>query len=186
MARDGGPRLERWQTLLAAVVAGAATIVVAVISLMGGNGSDGGSPSSPSQSQTSQSQPLSLSFTSWTEKPATPLPGKQYIFLGRVFGLPSGWAVFVVVAAPGPQPDASGTLGPAEWLVSPPATVADDGHWSVHWLIKEPPTQAQWIAVVHESCPPDSVCAPQGAQSELQLSGPNASGVRATAAAPRK
>jgi hypothetical protein len=178
MARQWGPRLERWQTLLAAGITAAVAILVAEIGLTGGNGSDG-----PTSTSLSKSTSLSLSVTSWTETPATPPPGKQYAFFGTVSGLPEGWAIFVVAEPPHP-PDGDQALSTAKWLVSPRATVTDDEHWSVDWRIEEPPAQVRWTAVVHiEGCSPGEACFASGYE-DLELSGPNAAGVRATAVAP--
>jgi hypothetical protein len=146
------PRLgpfDRWQTLLAAVVAALASIVVAVITTR--DGGDGGSLLAPRTPETPETPVLTISAVS--EQPEPPPPtARRYVFMGTAH-LDSGERVVVLVRAATPSAAATPPAVAAEasgepWLVSPPAKVTSEGIWTVSWVLATPPPAASWTAVI--------------------------------------
>jgi hypothetical protein len=95
---SGPPRIgpfDRWQTLLAAVVAALASIVVAVITTW-----DGGNGGPPLARQTPETPILTISTLS--EQPEPPPPtARRYVFIGTAH-LRSGESIFVLARAATP------------------------------------------------------------------------------------
>jgi hypothetical protein len=177
---SGGWPLERWQTLLAALVAAVASIIVAFVSVQ--------QNSSPSPDPTTLPVPISsilpsstipkklasgpiIGIRSWTERPTPPPPGKRYTFKGIVNNKPDR-AFIVVLAQQQPSPSAGATHSP-RWLISPLATVADDGTWTVVWHLPRPPADVRWTAVVldYGECPGPGACG-GNPFSDLEGAGP--------------
>ena len=184
-------RLERWQVLLAAVVAAVASIIVALVSLPH-SGSTG--TSSISSGTTS----VSLAITGLSEQSSPPPPGRLYMWSGTIRDLPPDALIFVIAKSPGFHPQ---SLVPGEspvpvptgessqpWLVSPQATILNNGTWTVTWFIAEPPSTVRWIAVVWIPPSPPS-CSASGCQAgttphSLSDQGPSTPGVQVTATYP--
>lgn len=114
-------RLERWQVLLAAVIAAVASIIVALVSLLPHGGSTGTSS-------------VSLAITGLSEQSSPPPPGRLYMWSGTIRDLPSDASIFVIAKSPGVQAGATvvsgespGTAPSGEssepWLVSPQAII---------------------------------------------------------------
>lgn len=135
-------KLHRWQTLLAAIIAAIATIVVALITAHGRPTSGG--PSRPP----ARLWPT-VSIASFSETPLPPPPGESISFYGTVdyYGITGGDGakIYVIVRRVSVT---SSSVGTRPWLVSPPAHVVDGGKWSVKWDLSNPPANAQWTAVL--------------------------------------
>jgi hypothetical protein len=156
-------RFERWQVLLASVVAALATVVVALISLVPRGSPAGIDATVPQVSIPSASaSPVSIAITGLLEQPHPPPPGRLYVWTGTVRGLPDYASVFVIDKRPG------------GWLVSPAAVISGNGRWTVTWAISTPPASARWIAVVFLYGAPLPCCG-------LNSQGPSAPGVLAVA-----
>jgi hypothetical protein len=176
----------RWQTAIAAAIAAVATVVAALIATSSG-GSDKDSASAKPGGVSSAAATPSVSFTSWSEKPAAP-KGKEYEFEGRVSDLPAGFSLHVVIEVPryGPKPldgSSPGAVG-TEWLVSPAADVLRDGGWKLVWKVDHPPAGARWVVVVLGNCEPCT--GGSAAMGGLRADGPRDPDVVARATAPAK
>jgi hypothetical protein len=141
-------RLERWQVLLAAIIAAIASIVVAFVSLLPGGGPAPGDGSAPVSSTAITPAPVSLAITSEFEQSHPPPPGRLYMWSGTVRHLPADASIFVIARLPGGQVAVAEGNGSQPWLVSPQATISENGTWTVTWVIPKPPSTVQWIAVV--------------------------------------
>jgi hypothetical protein len=169
-------RLERWQVLLAAVVAAVASIIVALISLHSGGTTSVSVTTTQSPSvTTTQSASVSVAITSELERLHPPPPGRLYMWGGTVRNLPADASIFVIGTG-----ENSGS-----WLVSPKASMSRNGIWAVTWVIPKPPTSVQWTAVVQipstEPCPPQGCPSPVALPFDLSGRGARAPGVLATA-----
>ncbi len=167
-------RLERWQVLLAAVVAAVASIVVVLIGPLNGGSTPINPPTSPPPiSATTSPAPLSIAITSEFEEPHSPPPGRLYMWSGTVRNLPTNASIFVI-----------DKLTPT-WLVSPAASISRNGIWAVSWVIPKPPATVRWIAVVQVptwgACPAPGCPSPFQPPFDLASQGSNAPGVVATA-----
>jgi hypothetical protein len=165
-------RFERWQVLLAAVVAAIASIAVALINLIPGGSTGGGGTGVTSASTSSASTPqVVIAITGLLEEAHPPPPGRQYVWTGTVRGEPSGSSVFVIDKRTG------------EWLVSPAAVITPGGAWTIKWVISKPPPSARWTAVVylqaHGACIFPG-CPPTPSGSGLSQQPSNIPGVLAT------
>lgn len=141
---SGPPRIgpfDRWQTLLAAVVAALASIVVAVITTWdGGNGG-------PRLARQTPETPI-FTISTLSEQPEPPPPtARRYVFIGTAH-LRSGESIFVLARAATPPAAARKVSEEPPWLVSPPAKVTSEGIWTVSWLLATPPIAASWTAVI--------------------------------------
>lgn len=175
-------RLERWQVLLAAIVAGLATLVTALVSLLGG-GPRGVTAQPPlaaasSPSAGTEAPRVSVAITGLHEQPFPPPPGRSYTWSGTVRNEPRNSSILVIAKRLGVQATGPAGKGSQSWLVSPGATISKAGSWTVTWVIPKPPSAVQWIAVVWTSLQPP--CASAGCPS-LRDAGPKAFGVLATA-----
>jgi hypothetical protein len=192
-------RLERWQVLLAAVVAAVASIIVALVNLPSGQsaGSPHPTPSLMESSSSSGNLPV-IAITGLSEQPSSPPPSRRYTWDGTERNLPSDAAVFVIgklstTAAAAPQ----ASTGSQPWLVSPQALISKNGTWTVTWIIPNPPSAVTWSAVAQipsegpfptvSQCPSSPPCPPLPSSTpnlppyQLSSRGPNAPGVVTTA-----
>jgi hypothetical protein len=176
-------RLERWQVLLAAVVAAVASIVVALISL---------SPGGPAQVSVTTTSPASpsLAITSELEQSHPPPPGRLYMWSGTVRNIPTAASIFVIDKLAGAHATVTEGKDAPPWLVSPQASIAKNGTWTVTWVIAKPPATVRWIAVLQ--IPSFGACTSPGCSSpfpppvDLTSQGSRAPGVLATATYHRK
>jgi hypothetical protein len=156
-------RLERWQVLLAAIIAAVASIAVALISvLLGGSPGTTRGVQSAGSSQTSISL-VRLSITGLSEQTHPPPPGRMYVWTGTVSGQSPSSSVNVI-----------DKVANGEWLVSPDAVIAGRD-WTVSWILLKPPASARWTAVVSENAEGAPCC------FSLSRDGPNAPQVVAIA-----
>lgn len=176
----------RWQTAIAAGIAAVATVVAALIATSGGGGGGGDKAAGDAKpAVTTTAVRPSVSFTSWSEKPAPP-KGKEYEFEGSVSELPEGFTLHVVIEVPsyGPAPlDGTAEVVGSEWMVSPAADVLRNGSWKVVWRVEHPPAGARWVVVVLGNCP-GTCSAGSAAMGGLKADGPGDPDVVATATAP--
>lgn len=177
-----GRKLQRWQVLLAAVIASFGAVIAALIpTLASSSGSDhsgsepaaGHSGSLPTPDLT-PSDALQVAITAWSEVPFSPAPGETFSFQGIV----TGWSgnddlqIFVIARETGID----------AWEVSPPAEVLGSQKWSVTWKIPKPPIKARWSAVIMTpplGAPAGSTSAPSPPSSAQYRSQLNAEGLDA-------
>lgn len=134
--------------LLAAAVAAIGGIVVALITaLLGGSSGTTVGIHPPSSSSPVSTSAASVAISGVADQPNPPPPGRKYVWTGTVRGLPPNASVFMIDKRPG------------TWLVSPQASIAADGTWTVTWVIPAPPASADWVAVVFLQ-PVSGVCVP--------------------------
>lgn len=169
-------RLERWQVLLAALVAGVATIVVAFIARP-----PSGAPVTPSSGGSatpSSGGPVRVAITGLSERSYPPPPGRLYEWKGTVQPLVPYASVFVIAKRPVAQAAATEGQGSQPWLVSPKAVILSNGTWTITWVIRKPPSAVQWTAVVWIQYPqaesPCANCTPPPPGSDLSSQGPHA------------
>jgi hypothetical protein len=147
-ARKRRPRkgkLQRWQVVLAAIIAAVASIVVALISSIGSSSNANTSGLAPENAGISMLG-VSAAITSFSSMPA-PHTTEIYSFFGTV----QGWSfvkqdnaeIFVVS-----RPANAAVSSPQQWLVSPPAQVFDGRKWVLHWRVSDPPPDSRWFAII--------------------------------------
>src|SRR5262245_52454098 len=107
-------RLERWQIVLAALVAAVATIIGAVLAR----------PSSGKPAGPQRGGRVSVTITGLSEHPYPPPPGRLYRWSGTARNLMAGASIFVIAKEPAGQA-AAATKGEGSqpWLVSPRAVI---------------------------------------------------------------
>jgi hypothetical protein len=186
-------RLERWQVLLAAVVAAVASIIVTLVSLPNGQPNVPPPPTpSPSESSSS-SNPLVVAITGLSEQPSAPPPSRRYRWNDIERNLPGDALVFVIGKLSSATAAVSqASTGSQPWLVSPQALISKNGTWTVTWIIPNPPSVVTWSAVAQIPSESASPCPAPGGGScgnvqlnkppyQLSSQGPSAPGVVATA-----
>jgi hypothetical protein len=166
-------KLERWQAVLAAVIAAVASVGVAVITTFGTSSTPVTATSPPTESDSpalASSSPASGDFsqrkssqvsaviTLFSMNPYSPPPGESYAFYGTVTNLPSGKnlldlsgsvSVYVLECEPpGKDPDTNGS----DCLTSPPANLSENDMWNIDgWRIKDPFKDARWSVMVTQA-----------------------------------
>ncbi len=159
-------RLSTWQTVIAAVIGAAGAVAAAVIPMVA-NSSTVPAPApsphvSPTLSPPSDNPAITISTVSQT--PAAN-GATRYTFTGTSSRTDSAAALIFVIAQNHQRAAAGGT-----WLVSPAATVAANGNWSVTWNLSTTPPQVKWVAVIYDSsC--RSLCATAPPATECRTSG---------------
>jgi hypothetical protein len=168
-------RLKRWQTILAALIGAAASIVVAIIETSG------------SATVASFAGPPRISITSFAER-SIAHGGEEFTFTGVAENVSDADYIFVVATSPSKKAltaDSNGNYPVGPWLVSPAASTNAVGKWSITWDMPVPPKKATWTAIiVNDSCnaPPGQNCA--GNPYAIAAGGPTNSGVVAKAVWP--
>lgn len=165
---------ESWQVIAAAVTA-VGGIFAALITTFGTSGPNSSAadpkPSGSanfaqgtiSTSMPATAPPVAISITSFTETPLMPPPGEDFSFSGVVQNFPPPYptrqpgctpdpvfpAAQIYVIARLPFKSINSGDNSQHWLVSPAARVINDRIWVVdNWKVSNPPTHAQWEAVV--------------------------------------
>jgi hypothetical protein len=155
-------KFQRWQVVLASVIAFFGTIIAALIPVWAPSSAPpslavGHSGSFPTPSLTPGI--VTVAITSYSEVPSSPSPGETFSFYGIITG---GWSlsdrgpqIFVIARQTGV------TISPVStrpWEVSPPAKALGGQKWSVTWKIAKPPINAHWYAII-ASLPPEEAAA---------------------------
>ena len=138
MATDVSSKPESRQVLMAAVVAAAATVLVALI----GRAPDA-TPGSPAH-------PPTIAVTYWADGPDG--PGWAYDFAGTSANVPSDLDIFVIAVDIDsaswpwwPHPSYSPARS-SRCLISPPADRRSDGRWRVRWETPVRLPGTRWMA----------------------------------------
>lgn len=155
--------LKGWQVLLAAVIAGAMSLLVLLVT--------GRATPSRSNNPTvvltpppgSQNGQIALGLLSFRESEMgfavpqrqetsaalTPTPSLRRLhFVGTVEGLPGDWRVFILGQLPGDMTSGSPPITRPGWIVSPPAQMTEDRHdWFIDWEVQVPPMPVAWTVV---------------------------------------
>jgi hypothetical protein len=172
---DSPPRnpLERWQTVLAAVVAALGAVVAAVIAATGGDGGEQGDSSasrSASASTSAEGRP-SVTISGFDLLPAD--PGETVM---RFFGTATGVARSVDIYVIG-RPEAG--AGASAWFPAGPADRPTDDSWRVDFEVPpDAPRPLRFLAVIPDiNCwPPGDACAvppsPEEVRQILAAEGP--------------
>jgi len=145
-------KLQRWQTIGAAVITAIATVIVALITAHGGSSSD--SPASPAPSGLATATPYGLNPTvvvsSFSMTSFPPPPGERLSFSGIIEGFnylrdPRHARVFILVCR---SRATSICKRKHNWSVSSPAHAYDHNKWSIEWKLSSPPADLHWTAVL--------------------------------------
>ncbi len=173
-----GRSLFGWQTVIAALIAAMATVIGTLLAAGGSTSS----ASAESPGSTLLNREPRISIDSWTETPGE-RSTTTYVFTGTATDLiPGITEIHVVIQSPVTPLPASAGLAGAKWLVSPKAEVLQDNRWKVTWTLSRRPPSGRWVAVLTGPPPNNAVCLRRCTGPALQWEGPNARGVRASAA----
>lgn len=187
----GRYRLDKYQTIFAAAITAVGGVVVAIVTIIGGEAGDSPAPPTapPPISSTSPANTVAspaVAIRTFQEGPVAPPPARLYSFTGTSHA-PASWRVAVVGRSPSGGSD---PIGPDTWIVSSLANVDQRGDWKILLRLVAPPSKAvQWIAVaVSMECStctsetgPGSQAQESQVQNELRRMGPGAPRVQAVA-----
>jgi hypothetical protein len=133
--------------LLASVVAAIASIAVALVSVTPSGSASGPAARVGAQAPLAGLSPAGTSqagiaITGLLTHRHPPPPGELYIWTGTVRGTALGGTAFGASVYVVDEKHSGG------WLVSPAATISENGTWTVRWVLSPPPVEAQWTAVM--------------------------------------
>ncbi|SOR80566.1 hypothetical protein SCNRRL3882_4021 [Streptomyces chartreusis NRRL 3882] len=159
-----------WQTLLAALVAGAAAIFVAV--LPGGGSGGGGDSPSPSPSEKSQSEAF-VNINTITQTSVLDQAKRVIVTLaGDYGGLRQGWAVYAFGQEQTPR-GASATS--ASWKVQQATVDPEKEKWTAKFTIDKTPVTMHWSAAFGPESTDEESCCPTETPGEPSTSAPSTS-----------
>lgn len=158
------PHLERWQTVIAAIIGAVGAIAAVVIPIAINNNASPGTHSNTASSDSSDpGNRLAIDSISFGG-----VPPNVRIDVQGTYQKQSGDGYLFAMAK-------RANRTPSVWLVSDPVVPNKKGHWIAHILIGNSSPPMTVLAVLAGGCPPDVLCGPslQAVAQDLQAGGPD-------------